>query len=117
MQAHAGNHTLTYMHTNPRTLLVTREDFNIEDIHCQMVQKVQREQQLLQEIEGNPAEAKNEIDIELLMQQPDENGKAPMLIDIIDGEEILCGDMCNKPAINWGVGNPNPPIIFPSSNG
>jgi len=28
-----GNHTLTYMHTNPRTLLVTREDFNIEDIH------------------------------------------------------------------------------------
>ena len=50
----AGNHTLTYMHTNPRTLFVTREDFNIEDIHCQMVFKIQREQQLLRDIEGEP---------------------------------------------------------------
>jgi hypothetical protein len=34
--------------------MVTREDFNIEDIHCQMVFKIQREQQLLREIEGEP---------------------------------------------------------------
>jgi len=38
------------------TLAVTREDFNIEDIHCQMVYKVQRNNQLLREIEGEPGE-------------------------------------------------------------
>ena len=50
-----GNHTLnTYnINSNGRTLMVTREDFNIEDIHCQMVFKVQREQQLLRDIEGD----------------------------------------------------------------
>lgn len=49
-----GNHTLNYnINSNGRTLMVTREDFNIEDIHCQMVFKVQREQQLLRDIEGD----------------------------------------------------------------
>ena len=38
------------------TLIVTREDFNIEDIHCQMVSKIQRNNQLLKEIEGIPAD-------------------------------------------------------------
>ena len=50
-----GNHTLNYnINSNGRSLMVTREDFNIEDIHCQMVFKIQREQQLLREIEGEP---------------------------------------------------------------
>jgi hypothetical protein len=51
-----GNHTLQYLNQNNRTLLVTREDFNIEDIHHQMVFKVQREQQLLRDIEGEPGD-------------------------------------------------------------
>ena len=49
-----GNHTLnSNVLSNGRTLMVTREDFNIEDIHCQMVFKIQREQQLLRDIEGD----------------------------------------------------------------
>lgn len=34
------NHTLNYHARGGGTLIVTREDFNIEDIHCQMVFKV-----------------------------------------------------------------------------
>eukprot|EP00350_Pseudokeronopsis_sp_OXSARD2_P003887 CAMPEP_0170556996 /NCGR_PEP_ID=MMETSP0211-20121228/19118_1 /TAXON_ID=311385 /ORGANISM="Pseudokeronopsis sp., Strain OXSARD2" /LENGTH=86 /DNA_ID=CAMNT_0010867665 /DNA_START=1777 /DNA_END=2037 /DNA_ORIENTATION=+ len=29
-----------------------REDFNIEDLHCQIVNKIQRQKNLLKEIEG-----------------------------------------------------------------
>lgn len=42
-----GNHTLNYLHSNARTLMVTKEDFNIEDIHVQMVFKMQREKKIL----------------------------------------------------------------------
>ena len=35
---------------------VTREDFNIEDLHCQIVLKVQRAKQLVKEIEALPME-------------------------------------------------------------
>jgi hypothetical protein len=34
--------------------------------------------------------------------------KPPQLIDMVDeieGGEVICGDMCNNPAINWGRGN------------
>ena len=33
-----------------------REDMNIEDIHCQMVMRRQRNNQILRELEGGPAE-------------------------------------------------------------
>ena len=33
-----------------------REDMNIEDIHCQIVMRIQRNNQLLRELEGGPAE-------------------------------------------------------------
>lgn len=49
------------------TLLVTREDFNIEDIHCQMVYKVQRNNQLLRDIEGGP----NDVDFSIIMSNED----------------------------------------------
>lgn len=99
-----GNHTLNYnINSNGRTLMVTREDFNIEDIHCQMVFKIQREQQLLREIEGDPKDNALSEDISQITQQAD--GQPPNLVEMFeDGGEILCGDMCNKPAINWGRG-------------
>ena len=71
-----GNHTLTYMNPQHRTLLVTKEDFNIEDIHCQMVFKVQRELQLLKEIEGEPSD-KIPPDSSLMTAGYDEFGRAP----------------------------------------
>jgi len=39
-----------------RTHMVTREDFNIEDLHCQIVGKIQRTKNLLRDIEGLPGE-------------------------------------------------------------
>ena len=33
-----------------------REDMNIEDIHCQIVMRVQRNKQILHELEGGPGE-------------------------------------------------------------
>jgi len=51
-----GSHTLNYLHSNARTLIATKEDYNIEDIHVQMVFKIQREKKILQEIEGDPSE-------------------------------------------------------------
>jgi len=39
-----------------RTANVTREDFNIEDLHCQIVFKMQRANKLLREIEALPKE-------------------------------------------------------------
>lgn len=47
MTGPGGNHTLNYLHSNARTLMVTKEDFNIEDIHVQMVFKIQREKKIL----------------------------------------------------------------------
>jgi len=44
------------LHSNARTLIATKEDYNIEDIHVQMVFKIQREKKILQEIEGDPSE-------------------------------------------------------------
>ena len=92
-------HTLNYARGGG-TLIVTREDFNIEDIHCQMVYKVQRNNQLLREIEGLPSDK-----LELPDDLHDLHG-SPQLVEIVDNDEIICGDMCNKPAINWGRGKP-----------
>jgi hypothetical protein len=36
--------------------MVTKEDFNIEDIHVQMVFKIQREKKILELIEGESNE-------------------------------------------------------------
>lgn len=47
-QAPHGNHTLNYLHSNGRSLMVTKEDHNIEDIHVQMVFKIQREKRILE---------------------------------------------------------------------
>ena len=39
-----------------------REDFNIEDLHCQIVNKLQRTKHILREIEGLPNEKENLCD-------------------------------------------------------
>lgn len=80
---------------------MTREDFNIEDIHCQMVHKIQRNNQLLHDIEGGPEDQ----DILLNTEEHLSGNQAPQVVQVVD-EEILCGDMCARPAINWGRGKP-----------
>ena len=92
--------------------MVTREDFNIEDIHCQMVFKVQRNNQLLREIEGDGIES---MPLDLLTEthQVDEFGKSsipPQLVEIMEVDEILCGDYCSRPAISWGRDDSKPKI-------
>lgn len=95
------NHTLNYNARGGGTLIVTREDFNIEDIHCQMVYKVQRNNQLLREIEGIPGDKLEPTPSEMATT---EDGRPPQLIEVVDAEEVICGDMCSKSAINWGRG-------------
>ena len=90
------------MNTHGRTLIGTKEDHNIEDIHVTMVLKVQREKQILEMIEGNPGEQRNKAST---------IGNDEMNIDFCDGEEILGSDMCKEPAINWGKGSPLLPPI------
>ena len=43
-----------------RTANATREDFNIEDLHCQVVIKLQRQKKVIREIEMLPAEREQE---------------------------------------------------------
>jgi hypothetical protein len=43
-----------------RTANATREDFNIEDLHCQVVIKMQRQRKVLREIEQLPHEREQE---------------------------------------------------------
>lgn len=76
MTGPGGNHTLNYLHSNARTLMVTKEDFNIEDIHVQMVFKIQREKKILQEIEGGPSDKVMDTS-DLTTHQADENIKEP----------------------------------------
>lgn len=46
---------MTYKTTLMRTHAgYGREDMNIEDIHCQIVMRVQRNRQILHELEGGP---------------------------------------------------------------
>lgn len=66
-----------------------------------MVYKVQRNNQLLREIEGLPSD-KLDLPDELNVH---EHGQ-PLLVEFSETDEIICGDMCNKPAINWGRGKP-----------
>ena len=48
---------ITYKSTSlMRTNANCREDMNIEDIHCQIVMRRQRNNQILRELEGGPAE-------------------------------------------------------------
>lgn len=68
-----------------------------------MVFKVQREQQLLRDIEGGPGD-KVVYDFELVSQHNDENGRPPMLLEWMDDKEVISSDYCTKPAINWGKG-------------
>jgi len=96
---------LNYLHSNARTLIATKEDYNIEDIHVQMVFKIQREKKILQEIEGDPSEKAMETS-DLTTHQLDENVKEPQLVELLEADEILCNDMCKEPAINWGRGKP-----------
>ena len=59
----------TVMGNMMRTANATREDFNIEDLHCQIIFKVQRSKKLLKEIESLP----NEREIEYLMMEGGDN--------------------------------------------
>ena len=102
---HGNNHTLNYNTRGIGTLIVTREDFNIEDIHCQMVYKVQRNNQLLREIEGLPNEKLDPSITDIVAHQESSVGRAnPLLVDVQEDDEVICGDMCAKPAITWGRG-------------
>ena len=107
-----GNNTLNYNTRGIGTLIVTREDFNIEDIHCQMVYKVQRNNQLLREIEGLPSEKEETTIADIVAHQESSKGRRnPLLVDEVVDDEIICGDMCVKPAITWGRGKKVAPKI------
>jgi len=71
-----------------------------------MVFKIQRNNQLLKEIEGDRDEQ-----VDLMTTEDHYSGKHPQLILPCEDEEILCGDMCTRPAINWGRGKPKPKKI------
>ena len=47
-----------------RTANVTREDFNIEDLHWQVVYKLQRTKKILREIESLPGEREQDYQLE-----------------------------------------------------
>jgi hypothetical protein len=47
-------------HNMLRTANLTREDFSIEELHCQVVFKIQRQKQVLRDIEMMPAEREQE---------------------------------------------------------
>jgi hypothetical protein len=42
--------------------------------------------------------------------QVDEFGRSvpPQLVDFYENDEIICGDMCVRPAINWGRDDSKP---------
>ena len=97
-----------------RTANITREDFNIEDIHCQVVVKLQRQKKVLREIEQLPGEREQEdffLDDEFSHKnkgtQRSSKGKTyyPMLVVRYAQEQIICGDACNKPTISFGIKN------------
>jgi hypothetical protein len=53
-----------------RTANMTREDFNIEDLHVQVVAKMQRQRRVLKEIEQTRAE--RELDEQFFMDESTE---------------------------------------------
>ena len=55
-----------------RTANATREDFNIEDLHCQVVLKMQRQRKVLRDIEQLPNE--RDLDEHYFMDDPSEFG-------------------------------------------
>lgn len=54
-QLQSATYKTSLMRTNA-TMHGGREDMNIEDIHCQIVMRIQRNKQLLRELEGGPPE-------------------------------------------------------------
>jgi hypothetical protein len=58
-----------------RTATATREDFNIEDLHCQIVYKMQRTKKLLREIEALPGEREQDM----LIDETSEFGSGRMV--------------------------------------
>jgi hypothetical protein len=44
-------------------------------------------------------------------QESSKGRENPLLVDIVEDDEIICGDMCTKPAITWGRGNKMLPKI------
>eukprot|EP00347_Sterkiella_histriomuscorum_P022315 403330914 len=103
-----------------RTANVTREDFNIEDLHSQVVYKLQRTKKLIREIELLPQEREFEYMLEdtsefgsgrgnmRYQQQNNKNGnnqgrrEVPQQVILLPQEEIICGDGCSRPAILFG---------------
>ena len=70
-----------------------------------MVYKVQRNNQLLREIEGLPSEKEETTITDIVAHQESSKGRVnPLLVDEVADDEIICGDMCVKPAITWGRG-------------
>ena len=70
-----------------------------------MVYKVQRNNQLLREIEGLPSEKEETTIADIVAHQDASKGREnPLLVDEVADDEIICGDMCVKGAITWGRG-------------
>ena len=65
----------------------------------------------MREIEGDPVD---NMPSNLLTDthQVDEFGRSvpPQLVEIMETDDIICGDMCSKRAINWGRDDTKPKI-------
>ena len=103
-----------------RTANMTREDFNIEDLHYQVVVKLQRQRRVLREIEQNPAEREQEeyffmdesTEMYPIGKKSSNNartsskkpqGNYPQRVVRCSDESVLATDGCSKPAITFGI--------------
>lgn len=73
-----------------RTTNATREDFNIEDLHCQVVLKMQRQRKVLRDIEQLPGERENEE--YFFMDDPAEFGSGRVAPNKYIGSSKKSGD-------------------------
>lgn len=66
---------------------------------------------MLREIEGDPLE-NMPSNLMTDTHQVDEFGRSvpPLLVELMETDEIICGDMCSKRAINWGRDDSKPKI-------
>jgi len=66
----------------------------------------------LREIEGLPNEKEDNSITDIVARQEKSKGRAiPLLVDEVEDDEIICGDMCVKAAITWGRGKRIAPKI------
>lgn len=74
---------------------VQKEDMNIEDIHCQIVMRVQRNKQLLREIEGGPED--EFVDFMANSNSQSKRSSKPVnTVEICKDLEVLGPDYCSR---------------------